>query len=179
MSADADSLRARAARIRLFALDVDGTLTDGRLLYDSDGRELKAFHVQDGLGLKLAMEAGIAVALITARRSPIVAARAAELGIDHCIQGSHDKAASLRALCAGIEVAPEQSAFMGDDLPDLPAMAIAGLAIAPANAHAWVLERAHWRLAARGGEGAAREACDGLLAAQGKAAAALARFVGG
>ncbi len=174
-----DSLQARAARIRLIAFDVDGTLTDGRLIYDSDGRELKAFHVQDGLGLKLAMQAGIAVALVTARRSPIVAARAAELGIVHCVQGSHDKAASLRALCEELGITPAQSAFMGDDLPDLPAMAIAGLAIAPANAHAWVLERVHWRLAARGGEGAAREACDGLLAAQDKAAAALARFVGG
>lgn len=177
MSAEAGSLRARAVRVRLLALDVDGTLTDGQLTYDSEGRELKAFHVQDGLGLKLAMEAGIAIALITARRSPIVAARAEELGIEHLVQGSHDKAASLRSLCAELAIATDQAAFMGDDLPDLPAMALAGLAIAPANAHPWVRDRVHWVTRAEGGRGAAREACDGLLAAQDLADAALARFL--
>jgi len=167
----------RAARVRLLALDVDGTLTDGSLGYSSDAAESKTFHVHDGLGLKLLREAGIAVALVTARRSPIVAARAEELGIEHLVQGSHDKAASLRAICAALGIATDQAAFMGDDLPDLPAMALAGLAIAPANAHPWVCERVHWVTRSEGGRGAAREACDGLLVAQGLAAAALARFL--
>lgn len=166
-----------AAGIRLIALDVDGTLTDGRLVFASDGSESKAFHVHDGLGLKLLQASGIAVALVTARRSPIVAARAQELGIEHLLQGSRDKAASLREICAVLAIPTAAAAFMGDDLPDLPAMTIAGLAIAPADAHPWVRERVHWVTRAEGGRGAAREACDGLLLAQGLDAAALARYL--
>lgn len=164
---------ARAAKIRLACFDVDGTLTDGRLIFDSEGRESKAFHVLDGQGLVLLQRVGIAVALITARRSGIIDHRAGELGIE-AHQGVKDKRACVEQIAARTGIDAEQIAFMGDDLPDLPVLTIAGLAVAPANAHAWVRERVHWRTAARGGEGAARELCDLLLAAQGHAQSLLA-----
>jgi len=164
--------------IRLLALDVDGTLTDGALTFASDGSELKTFNVHDGMGIRLLRDLGIGVALITARSSEVVARRARDLGIEHLAQASHDKAASLREVCAALGIAPAQAAFMGDDLPDLPAMAIAGLAIAPSNAHAWVRPQVSWITRAAGGHGAVREVCDGLLAAQGHAAALLARYRG-
>ena len=167
-------VRARAARIRLAAFDVDGVLTDGRLVYGAQGEETKSFHVHDGLGLKLLKAHGIEVALITSRSSRAVEQRASELGIEQVHQGAGDKLAQLRELCAVYSLPIEACAFTGDDLPDLAPMAHAGLAIAVANAHPWVLVRAHWRTARRGGDGAVREVCDLLLGAQGKAEAALA-----
>ena len=159
---------ARAAKIKLLAVDVDGTLTDGRLLYGEDGHEWKAFHVQDGHGLKRLMAHGVDVALITARVSHVVALRAEELGIDHVYQGQADKRACLADLMHGANLAAEQVAFAGDDLTDLRAMAASGFAVAPANAHPWVIERAHWCTKLAGGCGAVRELCDLLLLAQGK-----------
>lgn len=170
-------IRERAARVRLVGLDVDGTLTDGRLVYSDAGHETKAFHVQDGLGLKLLGEHGIAVALVTARRSEVVERRARELGLPHVHQGVKDKRDCLQALCGQLGLTPGQAAFMGDDLPDLPALSIAGLAVAPANAHPWVRERVHWRTRHAGGAGAARELADLLLAAHGHADAILARYL--
>ena len=170
-------LTARAARIRLLMLDVDGTLTDGRLYLGSAGEELKAFQVQDGLGIKLLRRHGIEVALVTARRSALVERRAAELGLEHVLQACGDKRAALHALCEQVAVDPAQVAVMGDDLPDLPALAVAGLAAAPANAHPWVAGRVHWQARARGGEGAVRELCDLLLTAQGRVEAVLAEYL--
>lgn len=168
-----EDVLARARRIRLACFDVDGTLTDGRLVFDSEGRELKAFHAVDGQGLALLRRGGIAVAFITARSSPIVHARAAELGSE-AHTGIHDKLAVVRELCArdGLDLA--EVAFMGDDYADLAAMRAVGLAVAPAGAHAWALAAAHWRTRAKGGRGAARELCDLLLAAQGRLDALLA-----
>ncbi|WP_058834087.1 KdsC family phosphatase [Luteimonas abyssi] len=158
-------LLARAARIRLACFDVDGTLTDGRLIYDSAGGEAKAFHVHDGQGLVLLKRAGIEVALVTARTSQAVERRGAELGIT--VQtGIRDKLASVQALCEDLDIGLEAVAFMGDDLPDLAIMRVAGLAAAPANAHPWTARHAHWTARAAGGEGAARECCDLLLVAQ-------------
>ncbi|MEW5833537.1 MAG: HAD-IIIA family hydrolase [Pseudomonadota bacterium] len=162
-------LLTRAARIRLAAFDVDGTLTDGRLHYAEDGRETKVFHVHDGLGLKRLQANGIEVAIVTARISHAVTLRAEELGIAHVYQGQGDKRACLGDLLDALNLKPEQAAFVGDDLPDLPPMRLAGLAVATANAHPWVVERAHWQTSRRGGEGAAREVSDLLLLAQGKA----------
>ena len=169
-------LLARAAKIRLAVFDVDGTLTDGRLWYGEDGRETKVFHVHDGLGLKRLQANGVQVALITARISHPVALRAEELDIAHVYQGQSDKRACLRELLDALGLTPEQAAFTGDDLPDLPPMRIAGLAVAVANAHPWVAEQAHWHTTLRGGEGAAREVCDLILAAQGRSAAEKERW---
>jgi 3-deoxy-D-manno-octulosonate 8-phosphate phosphatase (KDO 8-P phosphatase) len=171
LSAD---LRARAARVRLLALDVDGTLTDGRITLASDGTELKSFSVLDGQGLSLLLRSGIEVALITARSSPVVDLRARELGITHVHQGSRDKRSTLGALCATLSLDLADVAFMGDDLPDLRVLTIVGLAVAPRNAHPWVRERVHWCTAAAGGDGAVRELCDALLLAQDRVDAMLA-----
>ena len=168
----------RAKAIRLLALDVDGTLTDGRLQLSSDGSETKAFSALDGQGLKLLREVGIEVALITARTSDVVAKRAAELGIKHVYQGEHDKRSALRALCQILALEPHQAAYMGDDLPDLSAMSWVGLAVAPANAHPWIGERVHWITASKGGAGAARELCDMILYAQGKVDELLKTYAG-
>ncbi|MGH8041162.1 MAG: 3-deoxy-manno-octulosonate-8-phosphatase KdsC [Rudaea sp.] len=170
-------IRERAAKIRLALFDVDGVLTDGRLYYSDDGRETKTFDVHDGFGLKRLMANGIEVGIITARMSHMVTERTAELGIAHVYQGQDNKLACYEQLIHALKLTQEQCAYCGDDLPDLPVMRRVGLSIAVANAHAWVHERAHWRTQARGGEGAVREVCDLLLAAQGKTEAELARFV--
>ncbi|HET7329983.1 HAD-IIIA family hydrolase [Dyella sp.] len=162
---------ARAAKIRLAAFDVDGTLTDGRLWYSESGHETKVFHVHDGLGLKRLQAHGIQVAIVSARISHPVALRAEELNIAHVYQGQNDKRECLRQMLEALNLQPEQAAFVGDDLPDLPAMGLAGLAIAVNNAHPWVAARAHWRTRLGGGRGAVREACDLILHAQGKSAA--------
>jgi 3-deoxy-D-manno-octulosonate 8-phosphate phosphatase (KDO 8-P phosphatase) len=153
-------LLARAAKIRLAAFDVDGTLTDGRLLYSESGHETKVFHVH-----------GIEVAIISARISHPVALRAEELDIAHVYQGQNNKRESLQQIIEALNLQPEQVAFVGDDLPDIPAMRIAGLAIAVANAHPWVVEQAHWQTRLGGGLGAVREVCDLILHAQGKTSA--------
>ena len=170
-------IRDRAAKVRLAVFDVDGVLTDGKLCYSDDGRELKSFHVHDGFGLKRLMANGIEVAIITSRMSHMVTERTAELGIAHVYQGQANKLACYEQLIHALKLEPEQTSYCGDDLPDLPVMQRVGLAIAVANAHPWVHERARWRTRQRGGEGAAREVCDMLLAAQGKAQEELGRFL--
>lgn len=172
-------LRERAARIRLVGFDVDGTLTDGRLWFDAEGRESKAFHAQDGLGMRLLEDSGIAVAWITARDSASAGARARDLRLTHVHTGVHDKLACLRELCGSLGITPADVAYMGDDLNDLGLFAEVGLAVAPANAHVLVRDRAHWVTAAGGGDGAARELCDLVLQARGLDEAALARFTHG
>ena len=161
-------VRERASRIRLACFDVDGTLTDGRLIIDAEGNESKSFHVVDGLGLKLLQRAGIAVAFVTARASAAAERRAAELGVESHT-GVADKLACVRGISERLGLVLDQVAFMGDDLADLRVMLQVGFSVAPSQAHAWTRERAHWRTNARGGEGAARELCDLLLAAQGHA----------
>ena len=166
-------VRERAAKIRLAVFDVDGTLTDGKLLMGAGGRELKSFHVADGLGLRMLEKYGIAVALVTARPSRVVQDRARELGLQHVFIGVQNKLACLDAIGARLGIPREEVAFMGDDLPDLRALATVGLAVAPANAHPWVRERVHWRTRLDGGNGAARELCDLILAARDHADAIL------
>jgi 3-deoxy-D-manno-octulosonate 8-phosphate phosphatase (KDO 8-P phosphatase) len=170
-------IKDRAARVKLAVFDVDGVLTDGKLWYTADGHEIKAFNVLDGLGLTRLLANAIEVAVITARLSHVVAERMAELGVAHVYQDQKDKRACLGQLLDALHLAPEQVAYTGDDLPDLAAMQGVGLAIAVANAHPWVRERAHWRTRLAGGSGAAREVCDLLLAAHGKADAELAAFL--
>ena len=170
-------VRERAARIRLACFDVDGTLTDGRLYFDGDGNELKAFHVHDGQGLTLLRKVGIEVAFVTARGGAIAGRRAAGLGIAEVHIQVPDKLDCVRAIAARLGLGMEQVAFMGDDLADLRVMLQTGFAVAPANAHRWVAERVHWRTHERAGHGAVREFCDLLLAAQGHAEALLADLV--
>lgn len=169
-----DDVLARARRIRLIGFDVDGTLTDGRLVYAGDGQDNKAFHVQDGMGLVLLREAGIEVALVTARASSEVERRGRELRLPRVHTGERGKLACMQRIASELGIGMDAVAFMGDDLPDLAAMRAAGLAIAPANAHPWALESAHWTTPRGGGEGAGRDACDLLLQAQGRVEAILA-----
>lgn len=160
------AILARAAKIRLVAFDVDGTLTDGRLWFAEDGRELKAFHVHDGLGIKLLREHGIEVAIISARVSHAVELRAEQLGIDHVYQGKADKLACLRDILQASGLADAAACYVGDDLPDLAPMSVCGLAIAVADARPEVARASHWQTTAKGGRGAAREVADLILAAQ-------------
>ncbi|MGB8378373.1 MAG: HAD-IIIA family hydrolase [Rhodanobacteraceae bacterium] len=170
-------IRKRAARIRLAVFDVDGVLTDGRLWYADDGREIKAFHAHDGLGLKRLLANGIEVAIITSRSSPLVTERTAELGVAHVYQGQNDKPACLARLLHALKLEAEQTAYTGDDLPDLAVMQQVGLAVAVANAHRSVRERCHWQTRHEGGAGAVREVCDLILDAQGRSESELAAFV--
>jgi 3-deoxy-D-manno-octulosonate 8-phosphate phosphatase (KDO 8-P phosphatase) len=167
------SARNAAASLKLMAFDIDGVMTDGRLYYDENGRELKAFHTLDGQGLRFLREAGLTVAIITGRHSGAVAARAADLGIAHLFQGVADKRQCLSDLLATLQIAAREAGYMGDDVADLPVMRLCRFSAAPANAHSLVQNRAMLVTAARGGEGAVREVCDFILAAQEKDASFL------
>lgn len=166
----------KARNIKLLVLDVDGVLTDGRLWYGNSGEELKAFHIQDGLGIKLLQRAGVDVAIITGRTSQLVARRGTELGINHIVQGREDKLVALRALAGELNLALEEIAYMGDDLPDLSAIAAVGLGIAVANAMPYVAQHAAYKTARNGGDGAVREICDLILQAQDKLETVLERY---
>ncbi|AAO90289.1 3-deoxy-manno-octulosonate-8-phosphatase KdsC [Coxiella burnetii] len=153
----------RARRIKLLILDVDGVLTDGRLIYSSRGEILKVFHVHDGLGIKQLLKAGIEVAIISSRKSKAVSRRAAELGIRHVFQGQPDKRIAFKKLLSQLKLDEKQVAYVGDDLPDLPIMQQVGLAIAVTNALPAVQQQAHWKTRKEGGQGAVREVCDFIL----------------
>ena len=168
---------ARARRIKLLALDVDGVLTDGRIHYASGGEELKSFSILDGLGIKMLRRAGIQIAIITGRQSSIVQRRAAELDIDHCVQGREDKLAALQEILQQTGIALEETAYIGDDLPDLGAILAVGMGLTVANACAEVAEKALWQSSRTGGDGAVREACEMLLHARGAWDAAIAGYV--
>ncbi|NOY05340.1 MAG: HAD hydrolase family protein [Chlorobi bacterium] len=156
--------------IRAIFLDVDGVLTDGSIVYTSDGAELKAFHVQDGLGIRLAMEKGLRVGLITGRSSEVVERRARELGITDLYQGSLDKASVLDEIEAVYDLTDEQVAYMGDDILDLPVLRRVGFSAAPANAHPAVLQAVDFVTQKTGGNGAVREMIDYILSARDGAA---------
>lgn len=156
-------LLALAAGIRLAVFDVDGVLTDGRLWMSSDGAELKAFSVRDGHGIRRLLAAGVEVAIISGRASPAVDRRMAELGVKRVVQGCDDKAAALHLLLADTGFEAGQTAYLGDDLPDLPAMRIAGLPAAVGDALAEVRAASLWTSTLPGGHGAAREFCELLL----------------
>ncbi len=161
-------IKERAARIRLAVFDVDGVLTDGRLYYGAGGEELKVFHVHDGQGLKRLQAAGITLAIISGRDSAAVTRRMQDLGIEHVFQGDEQKLPIFERLLKRLDIAAEHCACVGDDLPDLPLLQRAGLAVAVANAQPVIKQAAHHVTTARGGRGAAREVCDLILAAQGR-----------
>jgi 3-deoxy-D-manno-octulosonate 8-phosphate phosphatase (KDO 8-P phosphatase) len=158
---------ARARRIRLLVLDVDGVLTDGRMVLSDKGDELKMFHTHDGIGLALAHRAGLKTAMVTGETSPIAKARGEKLGVDRVLLGVRRKAEALGALADEFGLAAEAVAFVGDDLLDLPALQRAGLAVAVADAVADVKAAAHVITKTPGGHGAVREVVALILTAQG------------
>lgn len=170
------ALMEAAQHVKLLAMDVDGVLTDGRLFFASEGDSLKAFNSQDGHGLKMLMSSGINIAIITGRKSEIVARRAAELGIEIVLQGREDKLTALSEVLTTLKLNMTEAAYIGDDLPDLSAIQAAGVGIAVANAASGMGERADYVTIARGGEGAVREVCEYLLQAQGKWQTILAHY---
>ena len=157
------SAAGKAPRIRLLVLDVDGVLTDGVLVYGASGEEIKRFHVRDGLALQQARRAGVEVAVVSGRASAAVTRRMSELGVIEVHQGVGDKEALLRGLLARLRVSGAETAVMGDDLPDLPLMRMAGIAMAPVDAAPEVRQAADWVSRSAGGHGAVREAVEWLL----------------
>ncbi len=160
-------LIARAHRIRLAIFDVDGVLTDGTIYLSERGEEMKAFNVLDGLGLKMLSASGIITALLSGRKSKVVALRAKEIGVSHLLQGADDKLDTYRRLLHKLRLAEEETSFMGDDLPDLPVLRRCGLAFSVPNAPEVVRSSVHHVTRTLGGQGAAREACEFLLRARG------------
>lgn len=159
---------AKAKAIKLLALDVDGVLTDGKLILGENGNEYKNFHVRDGHGLVMLLESGCQIAVVTARSSKIVSERMAALGIKYVCQEQPNKDKSILDLMDKLQLRPEQTCYVGDDLIDLPAMRHAGLNIAVADAHPKVIERADWVTMKNGGKGAVREVCELIMDAQGQ-----------
>ena len=171
------SLAERAAKIELLLLDVDGVLTDGGIIYSDDGRELKRFHVRDGSGLKFWQSAGKRAAIVSGRNTPAVDRRAAELGIAPVMQGRTDKLPAFEALLVETGLRAEQVCAIGDDLPDLPVLRRAGLAIAVADACPELREAADYVTALPGGHGAVRDAIEWLCKLQGTWAGIVARYM--
>jgi 3-deoxy-D-manno-octulosonate 8-phosphate phosphatase (KDO 8-P phosphatase) len=167
----------RARRIRVMIFDVDGVLTDGRLWYGPGGEALKAFHAFDGHGIRMLGAAGVACAVLSGRRSDAVAARCAELGIEHVLQGIEDKLAAFTKLAAALKADASHCGFMGDELVDLPVLTRCGFACAPREAPEAVRSRVHYVAAAAAGRGAAREVCDFILRAQDKLEQAIAEYL--
>lgn len=161
------TIERRLAAVRLAAFDIDGVFTDGRFYLADDGTEMKAFSTLDGYGVRRLLEAGIAVAVISGRSSGAVEKRMAELGVQHVFLGCKDKVRVFDALLKELGLDADETCYAGDDLPDLPLLERAGVAIAVANAHPEVQAACDFTTAWRGGFGAVREICDRLLAARG------------
>lgn len=172
-----NTLLEKAKKIKCLISDVDGVLTDGLLFLDNNGNELKAFHVQDGMGLKLLMAAGIEVAVITTSQNKIIDHRMQQLGIKHYFKGQVDKREAYKKLKETMGLEHDEFAYVGDDLPDLPLIQQVGLGVAVANAVSQVKEFADWVTEQQGGRGAVRELCELILAAQDKLDIALSRYL--
>ena len=157
----------KAREVKLVIFDIDGVLTNGGLHFDNAGREYKTFNSLDGHGIRMLLECGIQVAIITGRKSELVNHRMRDLGVEIIFQGYRDKRPAFAELLNKTELQTQQIAYVGDDLPDLPVMSQVGFAIAVANAHNFVKQHSDWETAASGGAGAAREVCDFILQSQG------------
>jgi 3-deoxy-D-manno-octulosonate 8-phosphate phosphatase (KDO 8-P phosphatase) len=162
-----DSLRSRILPVRLMIFDVDGVLTDGRIIYQDDGSEIKAFDVKDGHGIKLLQRVGIEVALITGRYCRAVEHRAVALGIGRLHQNVHNKVEAYEKILAETGLKDEEVGYMGDDLIDIPVMRRVGFAVAVADATPHVMPYAHYVAQAQGGRGACREVCEMILHVRG------------
>jgi 3-deoxy-D-manno-octulosonate 8-phosphate phosphatase (KDO 8-P phosphatase) len=156
----------RAKQIKLAIFDVDGVLTNGGLYYSKEGSAMKEFHVHDGIGIKLLLQAGLQVAIITGCHSRTVERRMQDLGVLHVYQGQNDKLPAYEELKNKTQLADENILYMGDDFPDLPLLTRVGLGITVANAPKIIQQYAAWVTHAKGGRGAVREVCDFLLEAQ-------------
>lgn len=168
---------AKAKDIKLVLLDVDGVLTSGNLLYTGDSAESKSFNTQDGFGLRLLLEAGIATGVITARKSAVVQRRAEELKMTHIYQGAVNKNSAFREIMSESGLKPYQIAYMGDDWLDLVLLQQVGLAVSPANGVKEVQEAAHYITERTGGSGAVRDLCDLIIEGQGKTSQLLQTYL--
>lgn len=167
----------RACAVRMMIFDIDGVMTDGALYYTESGEELKAFNALDGHGLKMLRASGVNLAIITGRTSRLVEHRARNLGIEHVMQGAHDKRAALEQLLADTGYTLETCGFMGDDVVDLPCLRRVHFAVAVPAAPALVREHVHYVTTAYGGYGAVREVCEVIMRAQGTLASQLAPYL--
>ena len=167
MSIEATILE-KAEKIKLAVFDVDGVLTDGKLILGENGNEYKHFHVRDGHGLVMLGQSGCKIAVITARSSNIVAERMQSLGIEYVYQGQKDKGTAMLNLINKLGLDKETVCYVGDDLIDLPAMQHAGLTVSVADAHEKVIEYTDWTTSNKGGNGAVREVCELIMQAQNK-----------
>lgn len=167
----------RALPIKLAIFDIDGVMTDGSLYFNDDGKEYKAFNSLDGHGLKMLQQTGVAIAIITGRSSQVVAHRAKNLGISDVYQGADNKLEAYQHLLHKLDLQMVQTAYMGDDVIDLPVMTRCGLAISVPAAPCEVQQYAHLVTQREGGHGAVREACEFIMKAQGHYAAILAGYV--
>jgi 3-deoxy-D-manno-octulosonate 8-phosphate phosphatase (KDO 8-P phosphatase) len=171
-------MQQKVEKIKCVICDVDGVMTNGSLYYDNAGNELKAFHVHDGVGLKLLMSAGIEVAVITTSVSKLVDLRMRDLGIQHYLKGQLNKENAFKALKTKLQLDFENFAYIGDDLPDLPIIKQVGFGVAVANAASEVKKHADFQTKNEGGQGAVREVCDLILMVQNKSDMALERYLG-
>ncbi len=169
-------LDERLKKIRLLLLDVDGVLTDGRIIINDRGEETKAFHVRDGHGLKLLQRAGVRVGIITGRRSQVVAHRMRELGVDLVVQGSKNKLLPFRRILEQEGLGEDEVAYVGDDLVDLPILRRVGFAATVADACEGLAVHVHYVTSRGGGAGAVREICEMILKARGDWGAVTARY---
>jgi 3-deoxy-D-manno-octulosonate 8-phosphate phosphatase (KDO 8-P phosphatase) len=169
-------VQERAAKVKLLLLDVDGVLTDGRIIMDHKGREIKAFNVRDGHGLRLLREAGIEVAILTGRSSPVVQKRADDLGILWVRQGIHDKVGAYQEIARKMGITDDEACFIGDDLVDIPLLKRVGIPIVVGDGAPEAKRFARYVTQSSGGKGAVREVCDLLLQTQGKWEAVLRRY---
>lgn len=164
-------------RLKVLILDVDGVLTDGRLFFDDHGKEYKCFHARDGHGIKLLRQSGVEVAIVSGRKSNSVTLRMQSLGVELVYQGHENKRAAFAEILQNLNLCPEQAAHVGDDVLDLPIMVQAGFAVAVADAHFAVKQRADWCTQTPGGLGAVREVCDLIMQVQGSFDAMLQSYL--
>ncbi len=158
----------KARKVKLLILDVDGVMTEGRILYTEQGEEIKAFYIGDGLGIRLLQRAGIGVAVISARESEAVARRAEELGVTQVYQGASRKIEAYRNLLKNNQLRDEEVAYVGDDLLDLPVLRRVGFSVAVADGAPEIKKSVDYVTRKKGGQGAVREICELILKAQGK-----------
>lgn len=170
-------IQAKAAQIRLVIFDVDGVLTDGRLFLGDDGQEYKAFNSKDGHGMRMLLDSGVDIGIVTGRTSDVVRIRMEGLGISHVYQGRREKLPAYEELKAATGYVDSEIAFVGDDVVDLPPMRRAGLAIAVQDAHGLVKQHAHWITPSPGGRGAGRDVCELVMDAKGTLEDAIAHYL--